>query len=146
VKCGRVLLADSHLNMVSGVYSLLETVFESVLMVSDEHSLLEAVSTFHPDLVIADLSLPSLSEVAGENLARRLKRHDPEMRFIVLSVHDDPNVVAEVRAAGAAGFVLKRSVGSDLLPAVREVLAGGMYVSPAARAMIPIGNDDLGPR
>jgi DNA-binding NarL/FixJ family response regulator len=136
---GRVLLADSHLNMVSGVYSLLETIFESVLMVSDEHSLLEAISTFHPDLVIADLSLPSPSEVAGENLARRLKRQFPELRLIVLSVHDDPIVVDEVRSAGAVGFVLKRSVGSELLPAVREVMAGGMYVSPAVKGVIPTG-------
>jgi DNA-binding NarL/FixJ family response regulator len=140
---GRVLLADSHLNMVTGVYSLLETIFESVLMVSDEHSLLEAVSTFQPDLVIADLSLPSPCEGAGESLASRLKRHCPELRLIVLSVYDDPIVVAEVRSAGAVGFVLKRSVGSDLLPAVREVMAGGMYVSPAVRGMIPRGNDDI---
>jgi DNA-binding NarL/FixJ family response regulator len=144
VKYGRVLLADSHLNMVAGVYSLLETVFESVLMVSDEHSLLEAVSTFHPDLVIADLSLPSPREGTDVNLARRLKRHYPELRLIVLSVHDDPIVVADVRSAGAMGFVLKRSVGSDLLPAVQEVLAGGRYVSPAVRGMIPMGNEDIG--
>jgi DNA-binding NarL/FixJ family response regulator len=136
---GRVLLADSHLNMVTGVYSLLETIFESVLMVSDEHSLLEAVSTFQPDLVIADLSLPSPCEGAGESLASRLKRHCPELRLIVLSVYDDPIVVAEVRSAGAVGFVLKRSVGSDLLPAVREVLAGGTYISPAVQGMTPVG-------
>lgn len=143
MKYGRVLLADSHLNMVSGVYSLLETIFESVLMVSDEHSLLEAVSTFHPDLVIVDLSLPSPSEDAGVNVAIRLKRHDPELRLIVLSLYDDPNVVDKVRSAGAVGFVLKRSVGSDLLPAVHEVLAGGKYLSPAVRGMIPMGNDEL---
>jgi DNA-binding NarL/FixJ family response regulator len=135
---GRVLLADSHLNMVSGVYSLLETIFESVLMVSDEHSLLEAVSTFHPDLVIADLSLSSPSESAGENLASRLKRHCPELRLIVLSIHDDPIAVAAVRSAGAVGFVLKRSVGDELLPAIHEVLAGGIYVSPAVQGTIPI--------
>jgi len=126
--------------MVSGVYSLLETAFESVLMVSDEHSLLEAVSSFHPDLVIADLSLPSSSDCAGVNLAHRLKCHDPELRLIILSVHDDPIVTASVRSAGAAGFVLKRSVGFDLLPAVREVLSGGTYVSPAVQ------DDDLGRR
>jgi DNA-binding NarL/FixJ family response regulator len=139
VKYGRVLLADSHLNMVTGVYCLLETIFESVLMVSDERSLLEAVSAFHPDLVIADLSLPSPSEGVGMNLARRLKRYYPELRLIVLSIHDDPVVVAEIRSAGAVGFVLKRSVGADLLPAVREVLAGGTYVSPAVQGMNPMG-------
>jgi DNA-binding NarL/FixJ family response regulator len=71
------------------------------------------------------------------NLACRLKRHDPELRLIILSMHDDPIVAADVRSAGAAGFVLKRLIGFDLLPAVREVLAGGTYVSPAVR------NDDL---
>jgi DNA-binding NarL/FixJ family response regulator len=125
--------------MVTGVYSLLETAFESVLMVSDEHSLVEAVAAFHPDLVIADLSLPSPSKGAGLNLASRLKRHYPELRLIVLSVHDDPIVVAEVRLAGAVGFVLKRSVGSDLLTAVREVMAGGTYVSPAVQGRIRMG-------
>lgn len=133
MKYGRVLLADSHLNMVSGVYSLLESIFASVLMVSDERSLLEAVATFQPDLLVVDLSLPNPSEGAGESLATRLKRQFPELQFIVLSVHDDPTVVADVRSAGAAGFVLKRSIGSDLLPAVKEVLTGGRYVSPAVQ-------------
>jgi DNA-binding NarL/FixJ family response regulator len=131
VKYGSVVLADSHLNMVTGVYSLLETVFDSVLMVSDQHSLLEAVSAFQPDLVVADLSLARPGECAGDNLASRLTRHSPELRLIVLSVYDDPIVVDKIRSAGALGFVLKRSVGSDLLPAVREVLAGRTYVSPA---------------
>jgi DNA-binding NarL/FixJ family response regulator len=72
-----------------------------------------------------------------------LKCHYPELRLVVLSVHDDPIVVAEARSAGAVGFVLKRTVGTDLLSAVREVLAGGMYVSPAVRGMIPMGNDDI---
>jgi DNA-binding NarL/FixJ family response regulator len=133
VKYGRVVLADSHLNLVAGVYTLLETIFESVLMVSDEHSLLDAISVYHPDLVVADVSLPSPTGGVGVNLVTRLKRHYPELRLVVLSVHDDPIVVAEVRSAGAVGFVLKRSVGADLLPAVRDVLAGGMYVSPAVR-------------
>lgn len=131
VKYGRVLLADSHLNMLAGVHSLLETVFDSVLMASDEQSMMEAISGLHHDLVITDLSLPGPSQGAGIKLVTRLKHDYPGLPIIVLSVHDDPIVVAETRSAGAAGFVLKRSASTDLIPAVRAVIAGGEYVSPS---------------
>jgi DNA-binding NarL/FixJ family response regulator len=63
----------------------------------------------------------------------RLHRSHPDVPFIVLSVHDDPSVVTEVQNAGAAGFVLKRRVATDLVPAVHQVLRGGVFVSPAAQ-------------
>ena len=131
VKYGRVLLADSHLNLLRGVHSLLETVFDSVLMASDEHSLMEAIELLHPDLVVVDLSLPGPSKGTGMNLVTRLKGDFPRLPLIVLSVHDDPIVADEIRSAGAAGFVLKRSAAMELIPAVHEVLAGGVYVSPS---------------
>jgi DNA-binding NarL/FixJ family response regulator len=133
VKYGRVLLADSHLNTLAGVHSLLEMVFDSVLMASDEASLLGAIGGLHPDLVVADLSLPCPSKEAGLNLATRLKAKFPSLPLIVLSVHDDPVVVTAIQSAGAAGFVLKRAVAVDLIPAVREVMAGRVYVSPAVQ-------------
>jgi DNA-binding NarL/FixJ family response regulator len=137
VKYRRVLLADSHLNLLTGVHSLLETVFDSVLMASDERSLMEAIAGIHPDLVVADLSLPGPSKSAGMNLATRLKSDYPDLPLIVLSVHDDPLVAAAIRSAGAAGFVLKRSAALDLLPAVRQVMAGGVYVSPSVQSTEP---------
>ncbi len=70
--------------------------------------------------------------VAGEfNVARRLKNHLPELKVIILSVHDEPTIVKAALAAGACGFVLKRSVATDLIPAVREALEGRTYISPA---------------
>ena len=70
--------------------------------------------------------------VAGEfNVARRLKNHYPELKVIILSVHDEPTIVKAALAAGALGFVLKRSVATDLIPAVREALEGRTYISPA---------------
>jgi DNA-binding NarL/FixJ family response regulator len=128
MKYARVLLADSHLNMLGGVHGLLEARFEVVLMVADERSLEDAATTFRPDLVVVDLSLPRAGEV---DIARRLLGRHPGLRLIVLSVHDEPTVVAQMLGAGVAGFVLKRAMGTDLLPAVQEVLRGGTYVSPA---------------
>jgi DNA-binding NarL/FixJ family response regulator len=130
VKQGRVLLADSHLGMLGGVHSLLDAVFATVLMVADERSLVDALATFKPDLVVVDLSLP----VEGEaNIARRLMGRHPGLRLIVLSVHDEPTVVTGVRNEGVAGFVLKRTAATDMLPAVEAVLRGGTYVSPTLK-------------
>ena len=130
MKHGRVLLADSHLGMLGGVHSLLDGLFETVLMVADERSLVEAAATFKPDLVVVDLSLPGDGEA---NVARRLLGRHPDLRLIVLSVHDEPTVVTQVMSAGVAGFVLKRTAATDLIPGVAEVLRGGTYVCPALR-------------
>src|SRR5205823_671564 len=112
-----------------GVYSLLDALFETVVMVADERSLLEAVTTFKPDLVVVDLSLRRDGET---NIARRVMERHPGLRLILLSVHDDPTVSDQMLGAGIAGFVLKRNVATDLIPAVQEVLRGGTYVCPAS--------------
>ena len=127
---GRVLLADSHLNMLGAAHSLLDALFETVLMVADERSLMEAVTTLKPDLVVVDLSLPSEGET---HTARRLMERHPDLRLIVLSVHDEPTVVGQILRASVAGFVLKRSAATDLIPAVKEVLRGQVYVSAAVQ-------------
>jgi len=138
MKTGRVLLADSHLGMLEGVHSLLDSLFETVLMVADERSLMEALTTFKPDLVVVDLSLPREGEA---NIARRLMGRHPDLRLIVLSVHDEPTVVSPMLSAGVAGFVLKRSAAMDLVPAVKEVLRGGTYVCPALQEPSPESAD-----
>jgi DNA-binding NarL/FixJ family response regulator len=129
MKYGRVLLADSHINMLASVHGLLHKLFDTVLMVADERSLMGAVETLRPELVVVDLSLPGTGEA---NIARRLKGRDPTLCIVVLSVHDDPTVAGQVRKAGAAGFVLKRTAATELAPAIDEVLRGGTYVSPSA--------------
>lgn len=134
MKKGRVLLADSHLNMLEGVHSLLDSVFETVVMVADERSLIEAVATFRPDLVVVDLSLPVLE---GANIARQLCGRYPTLRVVVLSVYDEPAVARQLLEAGVAGVVLKRTAATDLLPAVKEVLRGGTYICPVLRGTAP---------
>src|SRR3954463_1912898 len=125
MKHGRVLLADSHLPMLQGVRSLLESLFAAVVMVADEGSLLEALERLDPDLVVVDLSMPVQD---GTNVARQLMDRFPGLRLITLSVHDEPTVATQLRNAGVAGFVLKRTAAADLIPAVEAVLGGGSFV------------------
>ena len=142
MKHGRVLLANSHLDALGGAHGLLNSLFETVLMVADERSLMETIVTFKPDLVIVDLSLPSEREV---NIARHLIQRHPDLRLIVLSVHDESTVVTQIRLTGAAGFVLKRTVARDLVAAVQEVLRGGAYVSPAVEHSCDKAGGPCGP-
>jgi len=129
VKKGKVLLADIHQNMLAGVRTVLENMFELVFMVSDEGSLLEAAQKIKPDLIIADLSLPVTAEI---NIARRLHKTFPEIKLIILSVHDESSAINECMEAGAKGFVLKRTAVNDLVPAIKAVLQDDSYVSPSA--------------
>ncbi len=118
MRCKCVVLADQHPVMLEGIRRMLETEAESVLMVADEASLMQAVATALPDLVIADLSFPVSG---GTNVARLLKQRHPDIKVIILSVHEDPAAVNEVTAAGAEAFVLKRRAVVDLISAIREV-------------------------
>src|SRR4051794_5649520 len=125
---GRVLLADCHLPLLQGIRSLLESRFAAAVVVADEGSVLATIERLDPDLVVVDLSMPVQD---GTNIARQLMARFPGLRLIALSVHDEPTVAAQIRDAGVAGFVLKRTAATDLIPAVEAVLGGGSFVSPA---------------
>ena len=131
MKHGTVLLADSHSPMLEGVRSLLEEKFDSVVMVADESSLLQTAEKLGPDLAVVDVSFP----VTGrKNAVAVLRERFPDMKLIVLSVHDEAVVVDRVLSSGASAFVLKRSATTDLIPALQEVFAGRVYVSPGAKS------------
>jgi DNA-binding NarL/FixJ family response regulator len=123
-KC--VILADSHQNVLEGIRGLLDTMFETVLMVADEKSLFEAIDKVRPDLAVVDLSLMSSGEVS---IALEIKNRYPELKFIILGLHDEPSAVEDVLSAGASGYILKRSVGADLFAAVESVREGRTFVS-----------------
>jgi len=125
----RILIADAHSTMASSVRLLLKDLCDVSVMVADLQSLSDAVVSSDFDLVIVDLSIPRISE---ENIVRLLKRLRPDLRLIILSVHDEPAVVEECLEAGAQGFVLKRSTAIDLVPAVEAVLRGDIYISPSS--------------
>jgi len=126
-----VLLAERHHDLRDGIRGLLETTFETVFMVANEASLLEGAERLRPAVVVIDISL-SGGDLAGF-LARVFERA-PGSKVLLVSVHDEATVAEAALKAGADGLVLKRNLGTDLMPAVDELLAGRRYVSPAILA------------
>jgi DNA-binding NarL/FixJ family response regulator len=126
MKHGCLLLADNHMNILGSVRGMLAQFFEAIIMVTDEKSLLEAAEKVRPDLIIVDLSMHVSREI---NVARRLGNAFPGIKFIILSVHDEPVAEQECFEAGAAGFVLKRAAETDLIPMVAAVMRGETYAA-----------------
>ncbi len=118
---GCALLADRHLGLMEGVRSLLEAEFEAVVVVGDEVSLFESARPLHVALAVVDLLL---RHGDGLGLIRRIRSHFPQLKLIALSIHEEKNAEFAAIEAGATGFVLKRSIGTDLLPTIDAVLAG----------------------
>jgi DNA-binding NarL/FixJ family response regulator len=107
-----------------------------VVAVADSgESLVESAQRLQPDLVITDLSMPGLG---GLEAIRRLGALSNKPGIIVFTMHRDPALAAEAFRAGAKGYVLKHSAGTELLSAIDEVLAGRAYVTPQ------VGQEALG--
>ena len=112
---GCVLLADRHHGFSEGVRGLLETAFGTVVMVADEASLLEVADRLRPDVAVVDLSL---TREGGLTWLASLRERCPDLKLIVLSVHDEQTVQRAVLKAGADAVVLKRAISTELLSTV----------------------------
>ncbi len=125
-----VLLADSHQETLGVIRTLLNDRFGVVVMVADMESLAQVARKLSPDAAIANLTLPRNGRGVNVNIMKRLRAECPELKIIILSVHDDPVVIREVMAAGAAGYVLKSRAATDLIPVIEHVLVGKNYILP----------------
>jgi two-component system secretion response regulator SsrB len=123
-----VLLADRHHGLTEGVRGLLETTFGTVVMVAEEASLLEAAGRLRPDVAVVDLSL---AQDSGLGWLKALRQRCPDLKVIVLSVHDEQAVRRAAMGAGADAFVLKRAIATDLLAAVD--LVRGRHVAGSVK-------------
>ena len=123
-----ILLADDHSILTAGLVSLLHDRFDVIGTVADGNTLVEAAQRLHPDVIIGDISMPSMS---GLDALERLKKNGVDSKFIVLTMHSDPDVAARAMRAGAAGFLLKHTAGDELVDAIDEVLNGRVYLTPA---------------
>jgi DNA-binding NarL/FixJ family response regulator len=124
----RILLAEDHGLVAEAFQKLLEPEFTVVGTVGDGESLLRSARELKPDVVLLDLHMPG---AGGLDAGELLKRAMPRVRIIVVTMNDDAKTAVGALNRWAAGYVLKRSMGSELLKAVREVLRGGRYVTPA---------------
>ena len=124
---GRILLADDHTLVAEAFKRLLEPEFEVVGTVGDGRALLRAAQELKPDVVLVDLNMPLLN---GLDASEQLKQTLPKIKIIVLTMNEDPEIAAELLGKWASGYLFKKSAGSELLKAVRDVLQGGKYVTP----------------
>lgn len=106
---------------------LLEPEFDVVGSVFDGRSLLRVALQLQPDLVVLDLSLPLLN---GMDAGRKLVQIMPDTKLLVVTMNEDPAVAMSAFEEWADGYLLKKSAGSELIHAIRELLAGKRYMTP----------------
>jgi len=146
-----ILLADDHAVVKEGLVSLLkEHGFDVVGAVGDGQALIEAAIRFRPDVIITDISMPKLN---GLDALTRLTTSQIPSKVIILTMHDDADVATRAGRAGASGFLLKEAAGDELVNAIRQVMKGRVYLSPAVtrevitRIASPVGPEpQLTPR
>jgi len=137
VKPVRVVLADDHVLVRAGIRALLEKLpgTEVAGEAGDGREVLNLVATLRPDVVLMDITMPGLN---GLEAAARLAHDFPDVRVIILSMHDTEELVHKVLEAGARGFVLKSDAGRELVAADfgagenAPTLAGTFTVAPPA--------------
>jgi DNA-binding NarL/FixJ family response regulator len=139
----RILIADDHRILAEGLRGLLEPEFEVVGVVADGRELVAAARAQRPDAIVADVTMPSLN---GIEAAARLRELGVKARVIILTMHRDVAYARQALEAGAAGYVLKHSVASELMTAVREALRGQTYVTPLIAGELLQSYREGGPR
>lgn len=146
----RLVIADDHELVRSGIRLLLSTVpdFEVVAEVGDGLALAAEVERLHPDVVITDLTMP---DGGGWEAIEALRSQHPDIRVIVLSMHDGVDAIRRALRVGADAYVLKGSPAAEIEDAIRKVVDGGCYLSPTvaerlASADEPQPEDLLTPR
>jgi DNA-binding NarL/FixJ family response regulator len=120
-------LADDHKIVIEGLKNLLGGEFEIVGSVEDGRALVDQAATLHPDVIVADISMPQLN---GIEAARQIKKADRNIKIVFLTMHPDATYAANAFEAGASGFVLKHSASSELIAAIHEAMKGRTYVTP----------------
>jgi len=126
----RILLADDHKMLREGLRVLLDSQagMHVVGEAASGKAVLEKAGELNPDVVVMDLSMPELNGLQATELLRT--RH-PAIKVVVLTAHEDESYLTQLCKAGAAGYVLKRSAGDDLVQAIRMAARGQVYVEPA---------------
>jgi two-component system, NarL family, response regulator NreC len=131
----RILLADDHQLMRSGIRLMLER--ESDLSVvgeaSDGREAVALAKSMRPDVVVMDIGMANLN---GIEAAQQVTQNRPEVAIVMLSMHSDESYVLRALKAGARGYLLKDSAEADLIKAVHAVAGGKSFFSPAVSKVL----------
>lgn len=123
----RVILADDHTILVEAFRKLLEPHYDVVGAVADGRSLLDVTPQLNPEVVILDIGMPLMN---GLEAGLRLKEQMPNLKLVILTMNDDPDLAVEAMRCGASAYLLKNSAAEELLRAIQFALKGKTYVTP----------------
>jgi two-component system, NarL family, response regulator NreC len=131
----RVLLADDHQLMRSGVRLMLEREPDITVVgeASDGREAVALAKSLKPEVVVMDIGMPNLN---GIEAALQMTQHNPELAVVMLSMHSDESYVLRALKAGARGYLLKDSAEADLIKAVHVVAGGKSFFSPAVSKVL----------
>jgi two-component system response regulator NreC len=131
----RVLLADDHTILRDGIRALLvdQADIEVIGEAEDGLSTVKMVGKLKPDVVIMDIAMPLLN---GLEATRQIQRDHPQVKVLILTMHENEEYIRQVLAAGALGYVLKDAAAHDLLGAIRAVHRGEAVLSPAITRLV----------
>ena len=126
----RIVLADDHPIVLTGLRNLIESEPDFVIVgeATTGPEGLKVILDTRPDIAIVDISMPGMSGIV---LTRRLLEEAQGIKILVLTLHEDRAYLRQALDAGASGYVVKRSAATNLVSAVRSVIAGGIYIDPA---------------
>lgn len=126
----RILLADDNSLVRRGIRIMLDAVedVEVVGEAEDGQEAIALVESLDPDIVIMDISMPRLD---GLKATRRIRAMKTATQVLILSIHPNPTFVRQAMRGGARGYLLKRALSKELLPALYQVSAGELYLSQA---------------
>jgi DNA-binding NarL/FixJ family response regulator len=123
-----IVIADDHTFMADVCKKLLEPKYDVVATVGDGRALVRIAATLKPQVIIIDIGMPLLN---GLDAGYQVKQLLPSVKLVFLTMNTDPVLAAEAFRRGASAYLLKTCAASELIAAVREVLKGMSYVSPA---------------
>jgi two-component system response regulator DegU len=132
----RVILADDHSLIRQGLRAMLDSspVVEVVAEAENGRQLIELVRQHFPDVVVVDIRMPDMD---GIEAVRRIKKHHPEVKALMLTVHDEEAYVHEAITAGATGYLLKTISTEELVKGIVTVAEGKAMLHPSVtRQMI----------
>jgi DNA-binding NarL/FixJ family response regulator len=124
----RVLLADDHRMVSEGLKSLLADEFDLVGVVEDGRAMVAAAKKLQPDVIVADIAMPHLN---GIDALVRLKKDNPDIKVVFLTMHQSAAYARRALDAGALGFVVKHSAPAELVLAINAALKGKTFITPA---------------
>lgn len=125
----RVILVDDHVIVREGLRMVLQSQPDTEVIgeAGDGREALDMIAALHPDVVVMDIAMPNMN---GLEATRQITRRYPDVRVVILTMHENQQYLVQIVRAGATGCVLKRSAGTELVSAIDAASRGENYFSP----------------